>query len=247
MIKIRIVGDGPLAAVTRRCCAGRFDLASDTPDLLWICADTPIHADGRADVRPILELVAFGLHAVSPRQPLVVLSSQVPIGTTHWLETLFPSVTCVYVPENVRVAHADEDFNSQPRIVIGRRTIAHDALLADVFSQFSHQLIWTDPETAELSKHALNAFFGLQIAYINELANVAAAVGADVAVVSRALLTDWRVSPHAPLRPGAPFGGGHLSRDLHVLEDLAARLNLTVPIVQAIHPSNQRRVAVSLA
>jgi UDP-glucose 6-dehydrogenase len=68
-----------------------------------------------------------------------------------------------------------------------------------------------------MCKHALNTFLGLQIAFINEVAHICAAVGADPATVSLALRTDHRVSLKAPLRPGAPFSGGHLARDINTL------------------------------
>ena len=89
-----------------------------------------------------------------------------------------------------------------------------------------------------MAKHALNAFLSLQIAFTNEIARVCESVGASADDVSRALLSEDRVSPKAPLKPGPPFGGGSLQRDCRTLEQLTAQHGLYAPLLNAILPSN---------
>ncbi len=91
-------------------------------------------------------------------------------------------------------------------------------------------------ESAEMAKHTTNAFMALQIAFANEIAAICQTVQASPDDVLAGLMTDARVSPLAPLKPGKPFGGGSLQRDLLVLEGLT-----DAPIIHAIRQSNDSR------
>jgi UDPglucose 6-dehydrogenase len=237
MINLNIIGNDSLAAATRECCSRHFIIDSAAPDILWVCHDTPIGEDNRPDAEWVIEQIRHNLPPLGSNT-LILVSSQLPVGTTAQLEHEFPSYAFAYSPENIRVASAVADFENQARVVVGRRNERYDFILSQLFAPFTKNLIFTDPETAEMVKHSLNVWLAMNIAFINEIARIAAKVGADANVISQGLLTERRVSPKAPLRPGAPFGLGHLARDIYNLTEIAKVTGVSVPIISHIKESN---------
>lgn len=238
-MKVCVVGQATLSEAVATCCARFFEVTREpgpAADVLWVCYDTPI-VDGIPDVQWVVEQCTRDIGQVAP-ECVVVLSSQVTIGTTRRLEGLAPGIIIACVPENIRVARAVEDFDNQSRIVVGMRTNRGRETLQRLLSPYTGNIIWTDPETAEMTKHALNCFLGLSIAWINEIARIAKPWGVDMDALSRALLAERRISPEAPLRAGQPFGGGHLARDIFTLAAMAEKEGHRAPIVRAILPSN---------
>jgi len=241
MIALRIVGQGTLAHAVRVCSAPHHwnaDHLATPPDLLWVCYDTPLSAEDVPDVAWLRQQIRVDLAAVAADCPVLV-SSPVPLGTMAALELEAPSHVWACAPENVRVASALTDFAQQTRIVVGCRTEVLDGFWRELFRPFTSRVILTSPETAELAKLALNSYLGLSIAYSNEIARIAATTGADMALVTQALVTDRRVSPDAPLHAGAPFAGGHLARDIRGLTGWSATHQLTTPLLDQILASNR--------
>lgn len=238
-MKLQIIGQDSLARATSECCAkvGWFTLTTEDPDILWVCYDTPIVLDDKPDVDWVVEEI--GKNLPTSTRTLILVSSQVPVGTTARLEALYPGYVFAHSPENIRVATAVEDFQNQSRIVVGIRTDKFRGLVDELLFPFTAKIIYTDPETAEMCKHALNCYLGLNIAFINEVARICAQVGADASVVSQALKLDPRVSPKAPLKPGAPFGGGHLARDIYTISQIGKKLGIPTPIISHIKESNE--------
>ncbi len=244
---LSIVGHDTLAKATRECCSRHFNITQlPTCDcrVLWGCYDVPIDGQGCANYDQVLQWIADDINTIIAEKPadrsppLVLISSQMPVGTIAKFENGFPGWSFVYQPENIRVATAVADFESQARVIIGRREPQYDQLLADLFAPFTKRVIFTDPETAEMVKHVLNTYLGMSIAFSNEMAQLCRAVGADPDTVTEALRSDARVSPKAPLKAGAPFGGGHLARDIRVLNELADKHGLNVPLISHIAESN---------
>ena len=252
-MKLSILGKGTLAQAVTECCAEHFDVCtgytSNLPvsaeaDVVWICHDTPIDGKGLPDSEWVIGAIKETMRmlscaAIPTHRPLMLLSSQMPVGTTARLEHQYPWYLWAYSPENLRVATAVDDFNDQPRVVVGTRNPETRTVFERLFRPFTGNIMFTDPETAEMVKHALNTFLGLQIAYINEVAKIAHVVGANMDVITQALRTDSRVSPRAPLRAGAPFGGGHLARDIFTLDWIAKTAGLKAPIISHIIESNE--------
>ena len=247
-MKIAVTGSGVLADTTRDCC-GRGDAGMPGPhdvvsvsdrdiEVLWVCHDTPISGDGTADVEQVINWIQKDLTQLKGR-PVILISSQLPVLTTFRLKERFPGHFFAYSPENIRVAHAVPDFLRQARVLVGVPSHERDSVLLALFRPFTGRVIFTTLETAEMVKHALNAYLGMSIAFINEIARVCADVKADAAVVSDALLSERRISPNAPLRPGKPFGGGHLMRDILILEERAKGRGLNIPIISHIRESNE--------
>lgn len=210
-------------------------------DLVWMAYDTPLTETGRGDVDQVVERIAHVCTSI-PDGSTVVLSSQWPVGTTNRLSRMRPGLVFVYVVENIRVGHALNDFLYQPQMIVGTSNTIEtwrqqqlEAVLLDV----TKVIEWMSIESAEMSKHALNAFLALQIAFVNEIDRLGAIYGADGGDVYRALISDPRVSPKAPLKPGHPFGGGSLERDVITLNELAMHAHVTTPILSAILPSNR--------
>ena len=206
-------------------------------EIVWICYDTPLTALGAGDDASVVRRVGLVREYLKPRT-LVLFSSQCAIGTTAALQRLYPELYFAAVPENIRVGKAIDDFLHQPRIVVGVPDETRNDDIEALLFGLTPSIEYMSPESAEMSKHALNAFLALQIAFINEIDRVCQAHGADAADVSRALLTEARISPQAPLKPGKRFGGGSLQRDVMTLNELSKIAGLHTPILKAIIPSN---------
>jgi len=239
-MKIAITGGETLAAAARECCAPHFALVSpdQSPDLLWCCHDTPIDGNGVPNPDQVMDWIAADLANPINGDAPVLVSSQMPVGTTRELEKRHPGRWFAHSPENIRVATAAEDFADQARVIVGVRDRKRDVLFRKLFAPFTANLIFCSPETAEMAKHALNVWLGVNIAYVNEVARICDAVGADADVVSLAIRTDRRSSPHAPLRPGRPYGGGHLARDVWNLSKIAKDRGIHAPIIAHVRESN---------
>ena len=239
-MKISIVGNDTLAAATRFGCSKFHEIVdkSECPDILWACYDTPISANGDADYKWVIDNISEDILSISTKT-LIIISSQIQIGTIRHMETDFPDYTFCYVPENIRVATANDDFIKQSRIVAGRRSDKDDELICSLLTPFTEFILYTTPETAEMVKHALNCWLGMNIAFINEIARIGDAWGIEMPIVSRALMSDSRISPKAPLKAGGPFGGGHLSRDIKTLVGLSYATKTDAPIIRSILKSNE--------
>ena len=257
MLKIAVVGYGTLAQATTECCQQHFTVSpypSRTDlDLVWICHDTPMLPGDVPDNARVIQWIREAVCQVAPlpegsigpefrlrKSPIpMIVSSQIPLGTMQALQEEFPHHILMYSPENIRVKSAVSDFTHQSRIVIGRSTDAYDNILHMLTAPFTKQLILTDLVTAEMVKHAVNCYLAMSIAFINEFARLSDAVGANIETISQALLTERRISPHAPLHAGGPFGGGHLARDIYTIQGLSASKYLRVPIIHSIYESNE--------
>jgi len=207
-----ILGDGQLARATR-------ESVGDI-DICWVCHDTPVDEHDHPDTEWVLDAIRPELAQLDAGS-VVLISSQVPVGTCARLEAQFPSLRFAVSPENIRVKTGAEDFRNQARVIVGTR---HDELRPQfeaLFAPFTDTVFFMSPESAEMTKHALNGYLALCIVYINEIAAVCKQVGADVDDVTRGLLSEPRVSPTAPLRAGPTYSGGTLGRDTRVLADLA--------------------------
>jgi UDPglucose 6-dehydrogenase len=93
-------------------------------------------------------------------------------------------------------------------------------------------------ESAEMTKHAINAFLGMSITFINEIASICENIGADAHEVEAGLKSEMRIGPAAYLSPGAAFSGGTLARDIEFLKDIGSSNNLVNPLISAVRKSN---------
>ncbi|HEY6167631.1 MAG TPA: nucleotide sugar dehydrogenase [Verrucomicrobiae bacterium] len=208
-------------------------------DVLWLCSDTPVNDNDESDVEAVLALLRGALKHL-PKGALVLISSQLPVGTCRALEKEFPQFHFACSPENLRLGKAIEAFEKAERVVVGTRDDARRALLEELFKPFTPQVLFMRTESAEMVKHALNSFLAVSITFINEIARLCEHAGADAKEVAAGLKSDVRIGPRAYLGPGGPFAGGTLARDVVTLTKLGAASGERLALIPAIKQSNDQ-------
>lgn len=225
--------------------AEQADRATAGAKVVWVAFDTPVDENDVADVDFVRDQVCY-LMASAPRDSLFLISSQCPVGTVAQLEktaaSRYPEKNLHFAcsPENLRLGKALSVFMKPDRIIVGVRTEADRTLLAELLAPLSAEIVWMGVESAEMSKHAINAFLALSVTFANEIAEVCEQVGADAKEVERALKTEARIGPKAYLSPGAAFAGGTLARDVVFLGRRGSEHNLPLTLVNSIAESNNR-------
>jgi UDPglucose 6-dehydrogenase len=199
-------------------------------DAAFICVGTPQSEDGSADMKYVLAVAgqlgdAMALRAKEARPLIVVDKSTVPVGTAARVHAEIAAHTdrafeVVSNPEFLREGSALGDFLEPDRVVVGCRTDHAETVMKALYQPFldrsGGKWFRMDPPSAELTKYAANAMLALRISFINEIANLAEAVGADVDHVKAAIGADHRIGS-AFLNPGPGFGGSCFPKDLQAL------------------------------
>ena len=223
--------------------ARKLSFTTDAPiacahaDVLWLCYDTPVNDNDESDLESVLANLRKALPHL-PEDALVLISSQLPVGTCAKLEKKFPQFHFACSPENLRLGKAIDAFEKAERVIAGVRDGAKRALLEKLFAPFTSQILFMRSESAEMVKHALNSFLALSITFINEIARLCEHTGADAKEVSAGLKSEPRIGPKAYLGPGGPFAGGTLARDVVTLMKLAEAEGEKISVIPAIKQSN---------
>ncbi len=214
-------------------------------DIIWITYDTPIDENDIADVNfvetQIKEVVSF-----ITKDAIVLISSQLPVGTTNRLKQYCiekyenKTIHFAYSPENLRLGRAIDVFINPDRVIVGIDSEESKKVLSDLFQGITENIIWMSIPSAEMTKHAINAFLAISVTFINELSNYCEAVGADAAEVELGLKSEQRIGSKAYLKPGTAFAGGTLARDLKFLISEGENLRVSPALFQAILDSNDR-------
>lgn len=214
-------------------------------EVLWVAYDTPVDDDDHAQV----EWVTARVESVFPHLEtgtLVLISSQLPVGTTRLLETRYRAqypdtyVTFGYSPENLRLGGAIKVFSAPDRVVVGLRDEADRDKVQTLLKPFSENIVWMAVESAEMTKHALNAFLATSVTFANEIAVLCEYTGADAKEVEHGLKSEARIGPKAYLAPGAAFAGGTLARDIRFLSVLGEQFQQQLPLMAGVSASNDR-------
>lgn len=230
--------------------SGRLRYTSDLADgtaaapYVLIAYDTPVDDQDDPDLAPIIAAVE-DLAGRLEDGATVVVSSQVPVGTCEALAGRLRNrnpglrfgMACV--PENLRLGQAIERFLHPDLLVFGADSADTLAKVETLFAPIPGSRVRTGLRTAEMTKHAINAYLATCISFGNELANLCDEVGADAFQVIQALRLESRVSPKAPLLPGLGFAGGTLARDMKVLTHLAEQYNYAAPLLNGVLAVNQ--------
>ena len=211
--------------------------ACENTDILWLCYDTPVDDSDESDVESVLQNLRKALLHLQ-KNALVLISSQLPVGTCAKLEKEFPQFHFACSPENLRLGKAIDSFEKAGRVIVGIRDETKKTLLEKLFAPFTPQIIFMRTESAEMVKHALNSFLALSITFINEIARLCEHTGADAKEVSVGLKSEPRIGPKAYLGPGGPFAGGTLARDVVTLTKLAETNGEKISVIPAIKQSN---------
>lgn len=212
-------------------------------DIVWVTFDTPVDENDEADCDYVERQIRRLFPHLGP-QTMILISSQLPVGSTSRMEVAyrdeFPSgeARFAYSPENLRLGKALQVFRQPDRIVAGVRSPEDREFLTGLLSPFQGRLVWMSVESAEMTKHALNAFLADSVAFANEIASLCEEVGADAQEVEQGLKTEERIGPRAYLRAGGAFAGGTLARDVSFLTMLAKQARLPVPLLESIRESN---------
>lgn len=213
--------------------------ACQDADILWICDDTPVDADDVADTEYVLTRVRRAAQHL-PSGAVLIVSSQMPVGTCGKLQEEFPELHVVCCPENLRLGKALEVFRSPERIVLGVRDADTKARLEPIFSKWSQNLLWMSPESAEMTKHGINTFLAMSVTFMNELAKLCEKTGANAREVEQGLKSESRIGPRAFLRAGGAFAGGTLARDVVALTRIAAEKSEPLRLIPCIKESNDQ-------
>jgi UDPglucose 6-dehydrogenase len=229
--------------------AGRLSFSDNTADVssadvVWITYDTPVDQDDRADVEVVVAQAARLFPSIRDGA-LVLVSAQVPVGTTARLERMFAAahpanarVTFGYSPENLRLGKALAAFQQPSRVVAGVRNDADRARVTALLAPYTDRIEWMSVESAEMTKHAINAFLATSVTFANEIAMLCEVTGADAKEVERGLKSEPRIGPGAYVSPGAAFAGGTLARDLVFLSELGRRHERPARLLIAARESN---------
>jgi GDP-mannose 6-dehydrogenase len=243
------VAAGRLRATTQLADAVRHS------DLLFVCVGTPSQPNGGIDlkyVRRVCEQIGATL-ATHPGAPVIVMRSTMLPGTMR--EVVIPILEkasqkkageefglCIN-PEFLRESTAVHDYAHPPKTVIGEVNRASGDLLASLYASTPGPMIRTDIETAEMVKYADNAWHALKVGFANEVGSLCKSLGVDAHRVMEIFCQDQKLnlSPYY-LKPGFAFGGSCLPKDLRALLYKAKTLDVNLPILSAVLPSNQLQI-----
>jgi len=224
-------------------------------DITFICVGTPSQRNGKLDLSHIRNVCTDIGRALRTKQSFhwIVVRSTVLPGTTE--SVIVPTIEAesgktaghhflvCFNPEFLREGTAVSDFFNPPFTVIGTNAPAQAAPIRELYSFISAQLFETPIKAAEMIKYSCNAFHALKIAFANEIGTICNAVGLAPKTVADIIKSDTRlnVSP-AYLTPGFAFGGSCLPKDLRALNYRFRELDLRLPLLESILPSNSEHI-----
>jgi GDP-mannose 6-dehydrogenase len=244
-----VVGSGRLKATT---C---IETAIDASDVALICVGTPSRPNGQIDMEALVRVARSIGHALRRRvKPFtVVLRSTVLPGTTervlvpNLLEGAGPSCQCrlqvAMNPEFMREGSSLADFARPPFTLVGSSDPAAASIVRSIYAGVDAPFVHTAVRTAEMVKYVANAFHALKVCFVNEIADVCTALGADAQEVMQTFLLDRKLSvSESYLRPGFAFGGSCLPKDVRALLYGARAADVMPPLLGTILPSNDAQL-----
>jgi UDPglucose 6-dehydrogenase len=247
--------------IKKNLAAGRLSFTTDAVEgvrhglFQFIAVGTPPDEDGSADLRYVLAVAeAIGTNLSEYR--VVVTKSTVPVGTADKVKAKIDSTLkargtqieydVVSNPEFLKEGAAINDFMKPDRIVVGTdnpRTAELLKALYDPFTRSRERMIVMDVRSSELTKYAANAMLATKISFMNELANLAERMGADIEKVRVGIGSDPRIGYHF-IYPGCGYGGSCFPKDVQALARSAADHEFSADLLQAVEAVNRRQKAV---
>ena len=244
--------------VERNMAADRLYFSTDVigaileADVIFIAVWTPMDSDGSADLSAIKD-VSKTIGESIKSYTLIATKSTVPIGTGEIINSIISEhapqsniFDVVSNPEFLREGSAVRDFLFPDRVIIGTDSDQAIEIMREIYRPLflnETPFIFTDIPTAETIKYASNAFLAVKVSYINELANLCDATGADIHVVARAMGLDGRISPKF-LHPGPGFGGSCFPKDTRALIHSAETEGVELKVVKAAADANEVQIDV---
>lgn len=236
----------------RNLAAGRLRFTTDYADaiaraeVVFICVGTPAGPHGGADMRYVRAAArGIGRQLAPGRRTIVVNKSTMPIGSGDLVGVLLSeaaprgaSFAVVSNPEFLREGSAVRDMLHPDRIVLGSTDRAAAEAVAEVYKPFGAPVLLTDLRTAEMVKYASNAFLATKLSFINEVASICEATGADVRQVVAGMGLDPRIGPQY-LNAGIGFGGSCLPKDVQALEFMAEEADCHPQLLRTVLEINR--------
>ncbi|HET7876597.1 MAG TPA: UDP-glucose/GDP-mannose dehydrogenase family protein [Methylomirabilota bacterium] len=240
--------------VTRNTDDGRLAFTTDLAqavrqaDVIFIAVGTPPKETGETDLSQV-EAVAAEIGRAMDRYKVVVNKSTVPVGTGEFVREVITrhqprpiDFDVVSNPEFLREGSAIEDTLRPDRIVIGAPTQQVAMTLVELYAPLERPMIITDLPSAEVIKYASNAFLAAKISFINAIANICEAAGADVSQVMKGMGLDHRIGMQF-LQPGLGYGGSCFPKDVDSLIHTAAGLGYDFRLLRSVAEINRERAA----
>ena len=238
--------------------AGRLAFTADTQcaighgDIVFIATGTPPNANGAANISHVIEAAeAIGEHV--SRSAIVVVKSTVPVGTTERVQDAIAGALArrgadipfvvVANPEFLKEGAAVTDFMKPDRIIVGSDDADATQVLDRLYRPFNRnhdRMLHMAVRSAEMAKYAANVMLATKISLMNEFANLADLVGADIEEVRRGIGGDPRIGHHF-IYPGCGYGGSCLPKDVRALSRLAAEAGYDAELVRAVEGVNERQ------
>ena len=256
--QIPIYEPGLAEIVVQNVAEGRLRFTTDITlavrecDVLFIAVGTPQDEDGSADLQFVL-VVAEQIADAMNGPKIVVNKSTVPVGTAAKVRAAIEArtqhpVSVVSNPEFLKEGAAVDDFLKPDRVVIGTSDPSAEAVMRELYEPFvrtGKPILAMDNVSAELTKYASNAMLALRISFMNEIANLCDATGADVEMVRKGMATDSRIGP-AFLFPGLGYGGSCFPKDVKAIEHTSHEYGAPMEIVAAVERVNARQKTIML-
>ncbi len=253
--EIPIFEPGLAPLVAENHAAGRLRFTTDAnaaiahAEVIFIAVGTPPEEDGSADLSHVLD-VARTIGRALEKPAVVVNKSTVPVGTadlvrntiaaelaTRGNDTTFDVVSN---PEFLKEGDAVQDCLRPDRIIIGSNSARAISILRTLYGPFNRnhdRIVLMDVRSAELTKYAANAMLATKISFMNEIANIAERVGADVEQVRLGIGSDPRIGYHF-IYPGAGYGGSCFPKDVKALEHIARSQGYEPRVLSAVEATN---------
>ena len=220
--------------------------------LQFIAVGTPPDEDGSADLQYVLK-VAETIAQYMTDEKIIIDKSTVPVGTADKVSAKISEVLAqrgldlpydvVSNPEFLKEGAAVGDFMKPDRIVVGISNELSRAPLKELYAPFNRnhdKVLFMDVRSAELTKYAANAMLATKISFMNEMANLAELLGADIESVRIGIGSDPRIGYHF-IYPGAGYGGSCFPKDVQALTKIAADVGYDAELVQAVENVNNRQ------
>tara|TARA_A100000171_G_C2133999_1_gene148714 strand:+ start:1554 stop:2900 length:1347 start_codon:yes stop_codon:yes gene_type:complete len=229
--------------------------AYQAADMIFICVGTPSDDKGHTDMTYVdgaADDIGHAIKQLGPGQKpkVVVVKSTVPVGTTFRVRDRIREIVgddiTFYVadnPEFLKEGDAVNDFNKPDRVVVGVENDTVGEMFRDLYDPFvrnGHPIFVMDVLSAEMVKYASNNFLATKISFINEMANLCEAYGANINRVREGMCSDSRIG-HAFLHPGLGYGGSCFPKDTLACIMMGDKAGVTMQVSNAVHGTNERQ------
>jgi UDPglucose 6-dehydrogenase len=221
-----------------------FKQAASSADEIMIMFDTKVDADDQLDMTEIFDAIK----EITPKlreNVILYVTSQIPVGTCDRFSELIKSIrpslefSIAYSPENLRLGQAIDRFLHPALPVVGANDPETIERMKKLLAPLCPEWKTTNLRTAEMVKHALNAYIGLTVCFGNEIGSICDEVGADGHKIAEVLRLEERIGKKAMLAPGLGFSGGTLARDMQTLRNLGDQYKLDTILLDGAWNANK--------